>query len=111
MKETWRVTFVNKAAEEEILNLSADLKAKFIHVTDLLLNFGPHNVGLPHIRPLGNKLWKLRLKGKDNIARSIFVLATKRRIVIVHTFIKKTEKTPSRALNLAKRRLNEVSDD
>ena len=111
MNRAWTIKFVNEAAEAEVLALSADLKAKFWHISELLLNFGPHNVGLPHIRPLENKLWELRLKGKDNIARSIYVLASNRRIVILHTFIKKTQETPAKSLKMAHTRLKEVCDD
>ena len=108
MKDVWTAHFVNQTAEDEVLKLSADLKAKFLHVIDLLVKFGPQNVGLPHTRPLGKKLWEIRLKGKDNIARSIYVLAKGRQIVILHTFVKKTEKTPLKALETAQKRLNEV---
>ena len=103
MKDNWTIECVNEAAEEEILNLSADLKSKFLHISELLLNFGPLNVGLPHVRPLENKLWELRLKGRNNIARSIYVLATKRRIIILHTFIKKTQKRHNRLFKSQKR--------
>lgn len=111
MSIEWKIKFVNTTAEKEVLSLSADMKAKFLHITEMILAFGPHNVGLPHIRPLENKLWELRLKGKDNIARSIYVLASGRRLVILRTFIKKTQKTPASELKLAYKRLKEVKDD
>lgn len=111
MNTEWKIKFVNAKAEEELLSLSADLKAKFLHVTEMLMAFGPHNVGLPHVRPLENKLWELRLKGKDNIARSIYVLASGRRLVVLRTFIKKTQKTPPSELKIAYMRLKEVKDD
>jgi phage-related protein len=109
MIETWTIHFVNKTAEEEIFNLTPDLKAKFLHISDLLISFGPQHIGLPHIRPLEKKLWELRLRGKDNIARSIYVLASQRRIVILHTFVKKTQKTPQKALEIARKRMKENS--
>jgi len=110
-KGGWSIEFVNGGAEKEILNLSPDLKAKFLHISELLLSYGPVNVGFPHVRPLENKLWELRLRGKDNIARSIYVLSSKRRIIILHTFVKKTRGTPITALRQAKKRLKEIDDD
>lgn len=107
----WKIKFVNAKAEDEILGLSPDLKAKFLHVTEMILAFGPHNVGFPHVKPLENKLWEIRLKGKDNIARSIYVLASKRRVIILRTFIKKTQKTPANELEVAYMRLKEVEND
>ncbi|MBI1954038.1 MAG: type II toxin-antitoxin system RelE/ParE family toxin [Proteobacteria bacterium] len=111
MSERWSVHFVNKIAKEEIFELSKDLRAKFLHIADLLVEFGPYNVGMPHIRPIADKIWELRLKGKDNIARSLYFLASKRKIIILHTFIKKTEKTSQKAIKLAKQRLKEIYDD
>ena len=111
MYNKWKIEFVNTKAEEELLSLSADLKAKFLYVTEMIIALGPHNIGLPHLRPMENKLWEMRLKGKDNIARSIYVMASGRRIVILRTFIKKTQKMHSNELKVAYTRLREVKDD
>ncbi len=109
--KAWTILFVNEAAERELLSLGADLKAKFLHITEMIQEFGPHQIGLPHIRPLENKMWEIRMKGKDKIARSIYVLASQKRLVILHTFEKKTQKTPNRALETAKSRMKEIHDD
>lgn len=53
---SWTIHFVNKTAEEEIFDLTPDLKAKFLHISDLLISFGPQYIGLPHVRPLEKKL-------------------------------------------------------
>jgi len=53
-------------------------------------------------------MWELRIKGKDNIARSIYVLASGKRIVILHTFIKKTQKISQKAMKKAELRLKEL---
>jgi phage-related protein len=110
MKETWSIFFVNPSAEDEVKALSSDLQAKFLHISELLQEFGPQKVGLPHIRPLSKGLWEIRMKGRDNIARSIYVLAQKKKIVILHTFAKKTQKTPERAIQMATRRLKELNN-
>jgi phage-related protein len=51
----------------------------------------------------------MRLTGRDGIARSIYMTASGRRVVILRTFVKKTEKTPKRELELARERAKEVS--
>jgi phage-related protein len=56
----------------------------------------------------GDKLWELRLTGKDGIARAIYITATGRRVVIVRIFVKKTQKTPPREIELARQRAKEV---
>jgi phage-related protein len=85
--------------------LSKDLQTRFLHVTDLLQEFGPWKVGLPHVRSLENKLWEMRLKGRDGIARAIYFTASKRRIVVVRIFTKKTQRTPRREIELAINRM------
>jgi phage-related protein len=111
VKDEWEIVVVNKVAEQEILELTADIKARFLRISDLLIKLGPNNVSMPHIKPLEDKLWEMRLNGKNNIARSIYFLAHKKRIIILHTFIKKTQKTPRKALDIAKQRMKEVTYD
>ncbi|WP_341792645.1 MULTISPECIES: type II toxin-antitoxin system RelE/ParE family toxin [unclassified Rickettsia] len=103
----WTIEFINKVAEKEVKKLTYDLQADFLYVCELLIEFSPHNVGMPHTRNIEGKFWELRLRGKDNIARSIYYLAIDKKIVILHTFIKKTEKTPKAAILIAKTRLKE----
>jgi phage-related protein len=108
MMEEWELIISCKAAEQEILALTPDLKARFVRISQLLVKLGPNNVGMPHIKPLENKMWEMRIKGKVNIARSIYFIATKRKIIVLHTFIKKTQKTPNKSLDIAKQRMKEV---
>jgi phage-related protein len=60
------------------------------------------------VKSLGDKLWELRVMGRDGIARAIYVTATGRRLVIVRIFVKKTQKTPQRELELARQRAKEI---
>ena len=57
---------------------------------------------------LEDKLWELRLTGKSGISRAIYVTAHGQRVVIVRVFVKKTQKTPSRELRLARERAKDV---
>lgn len=69
---------------------------------------GPQRMREPHVKPLGDKLWEMRMSGRDGIARAIYVLAHERRIVILHAFVKQTQKTPTQAIRLARERAKEV---
>ncbi len=104
----WTVEPLNKAVEAELLALPADMQARFLRVTGLLQAFGPQHVGMPYVRPLGNKLWEMRLTGRGGIGRVIYVAGSRRRLVLLHAFVKKTEKTPRRALASAGARLKEL---
>ena len=59
----------------------------------------------PLVRHLENQLWELREESDTNIYRIIYSFVVVRRILLWHGFPKKTQKTPRRELDLARRRL------
>ena len=67
-----------------------------------------HQVRVPYVKHLEGRLWEMRMKGKDGIARAIYVTVHKRRVVVVRAFRKKTQKTPRREIELALKRAEEV---
>lgn len=104
---TWHVHLI-EAAEKELDALPADLKARFLRVAELLQTLGAQKVGLPHVRPLEGKLWEMRMSGKDGIARAAYVAASGKRLIVLHVFVKKTQKTPRHAIETALARLKEL---
>jgi len=60
------------------------------------------------VKHVEGKLWELRAKAADGIARGLYVTATARRVVVLHGFIKKSQKTPQRALDTARERLKQL---
>jgi phage-related protein len=69
--------------------------------------FGP-NLGMPHTRSLGDRLFELRVKSKEGIGRVFYCTKIKNKIIVLHLFIKKTQKTPGKELKIARKRLTEV---
>ncbi len=65
-------------------------------------------LGMPHTRALGNGLFEIRTKAEEGIGRVFFCTMVGRKIIILHSFIKKTDKTPKRELDLALTRQKEV---
>ena len=63
----------------------------------------------PHVKHLEGPLWEMRMKGRDGISRAIYVTARGRRVVVVRVFVKKTQKTPRRELDLALERAKKVN--
>ncbi len=100
----WMVEVIPEA-EREIKALADDLQARFLYVSEMLEELGPHRVSEPHVKRLRGKLWEMRMKGKDGIARAIYFAATGRRLVMVRAFVKKTQKTPNREIDLAMQRM------
>ena len=100
----WTVT-LHALAEPELLALPADMRAQFLHIAEMLEDFGPQRVGLPHIRPLESKLWEMRMQGRDGIARAVYVAIQDRRLLVLHVFVKKTQTTPRSVITTALKRL------
>ena len=71
--------------------------------------YGP-DLGMPHTRAMGDGLFELRLKAAEGIARVFYCTVVGRRIVMLHQFIKKSEKIPRKELAIARKRLKEVND-
>ena len=93
--------------QDEILNLPDSLAARFIVLTRRITAVGP-NLGPPHTDAFGDGLFELRLKGQDGIARVFFCTLVGRRVMMPHSFVKKTQKTPPREIELARNRMKEV---
>jgi phage-related protein len=104
---TWTVALIPEA-EDELLATPADIQAHFLHIRRLLIEFGPHQVGMPHIKHLDGKLWEMRMKGRDGIARAVYVTQTGQRVTVLHVFTKKTQKTPRQAIATAQARLQRL---
>ena len=62
----------------------------------------------PYIKHIEDRLWEMRLRGRDGIARALYVTASGRRVVILRVFVKKTQKTPWREIELARQPAKEV---
>lgn len=105
---TWTVV-VHPQAEPELLALPADMQARFLRIAEMLEDFGPQQVGLPHARPLEGKLWEMRMQGRDGIARAVYAAVQGRRLLVLHVFVKKTQTTPRAAIETARKRLELAS--
>ena len=88
--------------------MPADIIARFIRITDMIEGYGLERMREPHVKHLQGPLWEMRMKGKDGIARAAYVTAAGKRVVVVHVFPKKTQKTPRREIEEALRRAKEV---
>ena len=104
---TWIITFYNKKIESQTLSFPAGILANFLHIIELIEEFGP-NLGKPHTSPMGKGLFEIRAKGKEGIGRSFFCSFESNEIVILHSIIKKTQKTPKKDLDLAIKRMKEL---
>jgi phage-related protein len=103
----WSIEYYNDKLARMILKMPAGLLARYIHVSDLMLKFGP-NLGMPHTRAMGEKLFEMRLKSKEGVIRIFYCTKIEKKIVLLHCYIKKTQKTPIKEIEIARKRLVEV---
>jgi len=103
----YTITYYSEAVQEEILELPDTLAARYIVLTRRMVALGP-NLGEPHTKAFGEGLFELRLKGAEGIARVFFCTLIGKRIVMLHCFVKKTDRTPRRDLEIAENRMKEI---
>jgi phage-related protein len=104
---SWNIEYAHPEVEAFVLGLPPGLRAKYFRLTELMEEFGA-NLGMPHSRPMSEGLFELRVRDQEGIARVFYCTLIGKRIVMLHGFIKKTQKTPAKDSKLARKRLLEV---
>jgi len=104
---SWKITFFNRKVAAETFAFPAGILANFLHILEMIEDFGPA-LGKPHTAPMGDGLFEIRAKGKEGIGRAIFCTVKGKEIIILHSFVKKTQRTPKKEFEKARRRLKEL---
>jgi phage-related protein len=103
------VTLEGKCPLQEFINsLSAEGQAKYIFITRLLKEYGIH-VKEPYVKQITGhkKLYELRIKDPSGMSRILYFAHTGRKFVLLHGFIKKTDKTPAKEIDIAEQRMKD----
>jgi phage-related protein len=103
----WTIDYYSEEVRLEIEALPAGIRASYAHLAELLEEFGLE-VQMPHSRAMGGGLFELRPRGREGMARVFYCIRIGRRIVVLHSFFKKTQETPRRELEIARRRQREA---
>jgi phage-related protein len=64
-------------------------------------------LGMPLVRKMESDLWEIRIKLENKIARILFTVKDNQ-MILLHGFIKKSQKTPIQDLETAKKRLKQI---
>lgn len=104
----WTVEFADLSVRSALDALPVDMRAMFERIVHLMEDHGIAGMREPYVKHLEGPLWEMRLKGRDGIARAVYVTVRERRVVVVHVFRKKTQKTPRREIDAALRKATEV---
>ena len=103
----WTVHFINEKVEAETLAFPKGILANLLHILEMIEESGPF-IGRPYTAPLGKGLFEIRAKGQEGIGRSLFCTVKGKEIVILHSFIKKTQKVPQKEIDKARKRMREL---
>jgi phage-related protein len=105
---SWTVETLNEIVDGEVEALPEDMRARLARIARLIEEKGLEAVGEPHVKRIEGRLWEMRLTGRSGISRALYVTAIGRRVVIVRVFVKKTQKTPRREIELALSRAKSI---
>lgn len=106
---SYTIVYYSEAVQEEIQALPATLLAKYFCLTDRMEEYGA-NLGYPHTEAFGDGLFELRLKGVEGIARVFYCTLVGKHIVMLHSFVKKSPKTPPKERRIAEARMKEIKN-
>lgn len=104
---SWEINFYS-GVEDAITEMPPKIQARMIRILELMEEHGA-NLGSPHTAPMGGGLFEIRAKAREGIGRALFCYMKGERLYILHAFVKKSQKTPKKDLDLAKTRMKEVS--
>jgi len=107
MNMNWNIEYFDSSLEQTIFSLPKGLLSRYLHITNLIQEFGA-NLGMPYTRAMGEGLFEIRIKSREGNVRIFYCTLVGKQIVMLHVFIKKSQKTPKRELEIARKRLKEV---
>lgn len=97
------VKFLDETIKQFVKELEVGTSAKVFRMFELLERFG-NRLGIPHSKNIGGGLLELRVKGSIEV-RIIYTFH-KSAAVLLHGFIKKSQKIPRREVETAQRKLS-----
>ncbi len=103
----WSITYFNDKVRREVMSMPAGIVADYVRLTDAMAFHGA-DLRMPHSKAMGNGLFELRPKAPEGIGRVFYCTQVGRSIVVLHSFVKKTQETPDAELRLARKRLKDV---
>jgi phage-related protein len=103
----YSIEYYSPDVKVEIWSWPKGVLASFYRIVERMAAQGP-NLGMPYTRAMGRGLFEIRAKGPEGIGRVFFCTCVGQRVVVLHGCVKKSDRTPSRELVIARARLKEV---
>jgi phage-related protein len=97
------IIFFNSSVNDHLSSLEKRTYSKVFKQIKLLEKF-ELNLTMPYSKPISQNLFELRIRGQQEIR--IFYCFYKNKIYLLNSFTKKTQKTPQREIDIAKKRIS-----
>ena len=109
VEKIYRIEFYTTAEGKEVVaefldSLPEKHQAKAFREIDLLEEFG-NALKEPYVKHIEGEIWELRIRFSSDISRIFYFTWNTETIVLLHGFLKKTQKTPRSEIEMAKKRL------
>jgi phage-related protein len=104
---SWTIHYFHARVQQDIEAWPVGVYASFLRLVVLMEKHGI-DLRMPHSRAMGQGLFELRCKGREGIGRAFYCTLVDRQIVVLHSFIKKTQETPDAELAMARQRQHKV---
>jgi phage-related protein len=107
----WTVEFYKSIDGKEPVkkffnSLSPSARAKIVKLIDLLSDYGVL-LKEPYTKQVRGKIRELRIKDSQGAVRILYFTFTGKRFILLHGFIKKTNKIPEKEIEIAEKRMND----
>jgi phage-related protein len=103
----YTVDYFNQRVLDEVESFPVGILADYARLVELLIEFGP-DLRMPHSRTMGGGLFELRPRGREGIGRALYCSVVGQHVIVLHAFVKKSQATPQRDSDIARKRMKEV---
>lgn len=112
MDQKWKIIYYISASGEnpvkKFLDARPKAKLKALRILSYIEEFGL-SYAIPHIKKLtGTPLWEIRILGEDSV-RILYITRQGKQILLLHAFMKKSDKTPKKEIDISLVRLSEIN--
>ncbi len=106
---SWTVTYYNEQVRKAVYSVPRGILARYLRYVELMEKHGV-DLRAPHSEPMGEGLFELRPKSREGIGRVLYCTLAGSTVVILHSIVKKTQKTPQKDIDIARQRMREVKN-
>lgn len=108
MDSGWRISYyISPSGDNPVktfLDQYPQAKAKAFRIFQYIKEYGL-TAAIPHLKKLtGTLLWEIRVLGADSV-RILYITRREKKILLLHAFLKKSNKTPSKEIEIALSRI------